>query len=255
MVVARRHALGDGVDSGQHDQRLLAAFQARQARQRGQPLRQHAAMRRDAVVGLAVPGRELQHIDLGCEELQCTLQLRHARAVAADDGKADRPRASAWPRARAPDRRRPAPSAPSATLAMVTALRRAAAARPAISCLRGPLIGRLPRRESSASARTHRWHARRNAAGAGQCGIEVRIRQFDQLLEFGQLRIRQIGQMRVGKAPDDQIHLARAAMPAAEQKPLAPIVEPVARSCRSCHVKSRNNPQRQKPGRAGRGVI
>ena len=56
---ARRHPLHDGVDRGQHDQRLVAAGQPRQPRQRGQPLRQDAAMRRDPVVGLAVPGRKL----------------------------------------------------------------------------------------------------------------------------------------------------------------------------------------------------
>src|ERR1700730_15874621 len=55
--LARRHPLHDGVDRGQHDQRLVAALQSRQPRQRGQPLRQDAAMRRHPVVRLAVPGR------------------------------------------------------------------------------------------------------------------------------------------------------------------------------------------------------
>ena len=56
---AGRHPLHDGVDRGQHDQRLVAAGQPRQFCQRGQTLRQDAAMRRYPVIGLAVPGREL----------------------------------------------------------------------------------------------------------------------------------------------------------------------------------------------------
>ena len=55
-------------------------------------LRQNAAMRRDAVIGLAVPGRELHHRQIGREEFQRARQLLHARPVAADHGKADRRR-------------------------------------------------------------------------------------------------------------------------------------------------------------------
>ena len=89
---ARRHPLHDGVDRGQHDQRLVAAFKPRQPRQRGQPLRQDAAMRRHPVIGLAVPGRKLQHRQIGREEFQRPRQLLHARAVAADHREADRRR-------------------------------------------------------------------------------------------------------------------------------------------------------------------
>ena len=55
---ARRHALQRGIDGGKHDARPLAAFQAGEARQRGHALRHDAGMRRHAVVGQAVPGRE-----------------------------------------------------------------------------------------------------------------------------------------------------------------------------------------------------
>ena len=88
--LARRHPLHDGVHRGQHDQRLVAAGQPRQSCQRGQALGQNAAMRRYPVIGLAVPGRELQHGDIGREELQRAGQLLHARAVAAHHGEADR---------------------------------------------------------------------------------------------------------------------------------------------------------------------
>jgi len=43
--VARRHALHDGVDAGEHDQRLVAAGKARQPRERRHALCQDAAMR------------------------------------------------------------------------------------------------------------------------------------------------------------------------------------------------------------------
>ena len=77
--LARRHPLHDGVDRGQHDQRLVAAGQPRQPRQRGQALRQDAAMRRHPVIGLAVPGRKLHHRQIGREEFQRAGQLLHAR--------------------------------------------------------------------------------------------------------------------------------------------------------------------------------
>ena len=87
--LARGHALHDGVHRGQHDQRLVAAGERCQPRQRGQALRQNAAMRRDAVIGLAIPGREGQHRQIGGEELQRAFELLHPGAVAADHGKAD----------------------------------------------------------------------------------------------------------------------------------------------------------------------
>jgi hypothetical protein len=47
-------------------------------------------MRRDAVIRLAVPGRELHDCKVGREEFQGARELLHPRPVAADDGKADR---------------------------------------------------------------------------------------------------------------------------------------------------------------------
>ena len=49
-----------------------------------------AGMRRHAVVGQAIPGREFQHLDVGREEGKRAGERRHALAVAADDGEADR---------------------------------------------------------------------------------------------------------------------------------------------------------------------
>jgi hypothetical protein len=87
--IARGHALDDGIDRGQHDQRLFAAGQHREPRERGQALGENAAMRRDAVIGLAVPGRKLQHRQVGREKFQRARKLLHARPVAADHREAD----------------------------------------------------------------------------------------------------------------------------------------------------------------------
>ena len=77
----------DGIDGREHDQRLLAADQARQLRECGQPLGEDAAMRRHPVIGLAVPGRELQHRKIRREERQRACQLLQARPVAAHHGE------------------------------------------------------------------------------------------------------------------------------------------------------------------------
>ena len=47
-------------------------------------------MRRDAVIGLAVPGRKLHAPQIGREKFQRARQLLHPRPVAADHGEADR---------------------------------------------------------------------------------------------------------------------------------------------------------------------
>lgn len=90
--LAGRHPLDDGIDRRQHDQRLVATLEARQPRQRGEALRQDAAMRRHPVIGLAVPGRKLHHRQVGREEFQRAGQLLHTGTVAADHREADRRR-------------------------------------------------------------------------------------------------------------------------------------------------------------------
>ena len=81
-----------GVDGRQQHRRLVAALDARQPRQRGHALRHDAGIRRHAVVGQAIPGREFHHLDLGPEERQRARQRRHALAVAADHGERNRRR-------------------------------------------------------------------------------------------------------------------------------------------------------------------
>ena len=90
--LARRHALEERTDRGEHDGRPLAALDPREPRQRHHALRDHRRMRRDPVVGQAIPSRKLEHLDVRCEKGERARQHRHARAVAANDGKADRRR-------------------------------------------------------------------------------------------------------------------------------------------------------------------
>ena len=66
--LARRHALQRGVDGRKQHRRLVAAFDARQPRQRGHALRHHAGIRRHSVVGQAIPGREFHGLNVGAEE-------------------------------------------------------------------------------------------------------------------------------------------------------------------------------------------
>ena len=226
---------------------LSLPVQARQPRQRGQALRQDAAMRRDAVIGLAVPGRELHHRQIGREEFQRARQLLHARPVAADHGKADRRRL----RPRRDGAREIGDDQALGALGDIGKGQRAAG--------RKQLGGRFHRRFHASSSAARNALMRANsapripaaAAVAGQGGIEIGIGHFDQALELGQFGVGQVGDLGVGEAAEDQIHLAGAAMPAAKQQPLAAVVEPVARSCRSRHFRKSNPTPKARTCRAG----
>ena len=89
---ARRHALQRGIDRRQQHRRLVAAFHAREPRQRGHPLRHDGRIGRYPVIGQAIPGREFHHLDVGTEKRQRARQRRHALPVAADHGKRNRRR-------------------------------------------------------------------------------------------------------------------------------------------------------------------
>src|SRR5450631_3225113 len=69
------------------------------------------------------------------------------------------------------------------------------------------------------------------------------------LIELG---VAQFRDMRVGEAAEHQVHLANAAMPGAEQQPLAARVQSIARNLGSGHHLPL---QRQKPGRGRAGFI
>src|SRR5258707_8609713 len=57
--------------------------------------------------------------------------------------------------------------------------------------------------------------------------------------------------MRIGETPGDQVDLAHAAMPGAEQQAPPPRIKAVARNGGAAHL----FPQHEKPGRAGQGDI
>ncbi len=87
--LARRHALQDGVDGGEHHGGLGAGLDAGEPRQRRHALGHHGGVRRHAIVGQAIPGGEFQDFGVRREKRDRAVQHRHARAVAADHGRAD----------------------------------------------------------------------------------------------------------------------------------------------------------------------
>ena len=70
---------------------------------------------------------------------------------------------------------------------------------------------------------------------AGEPGQQVGVRQFEQLLILVEFGVGQGGDCSIGEAAEDQVHLAHAAMPGAEQQ-LAPPRHPVPRSIVSFRV-------------------
>jgi hypothetical protein len=80
---ARRHALQHGVDGGEHYQRPRLGADG-QAGQRADAAGDQFGLRRDAVVGHAVPGREGGDGDVGGEEFQALLQGFQAPVVTRD---------------------------------------------------------------------------------------------------------------------------------------------------------------------------
>ena len=79
--LAGRHALQQRGHGGQHHARALRRPRA-QARQRVDAPRHHVHIRRDAVIGHAIPGGKLQHLDVGGKERQRIGHARHAAVVA-----------------------------------------------------------------------------------------------------------------------------------------------------------------------------
>ena len=79
--LARRHALQDGVDRGQHDGRIGARAR-HQPRQRGDAGGHDLRVRADAVVGHGVPGREGDDAHLRGEEFEPLGQRLQAPVVA-----------------------------------------------------------------------------------------------------------------------------------------------------------------------------
>ena len=87
---ARRRTLHRCVDRREQHRRLIVALQMGEPRQRGHAFGDDARMRRNPVVGLAVPGGEFEHGEAGSEEGDRARELRQALSIAADDDEAHR---------------------------------------------------------------------------------------------------------------------------------------------------------------------
>ena len=75
----------------------------------------------------------------------------------------------------------------------------------------------------------------RDGLFAGEPGQKVGVLKFEQMLILVQFGVGQGGDGSIGEAAEDQIHLADAAMPGAEEQLAPPRIQPFARSRRSAH--------------------
>ncbi len=82
---ARRHPLHEGVHGRRQEARaVLRGARTGEPRERRHPLRGDGRIRRDPVVGLAIPGRKGQDLDLGRDESERVLQRLLPLPVAGD---------------------------------------------------------------------------------------------------------------------------------------------------------------------------
>ena len=205
-------------------------------------------MRRDPVVGQAVPGRE---IPAARSRARRTRARATAPPCAARRGRSPGGSSPAAFGRAATARARSAmtsPSAPSATPASVSG-------RPATSMAAGDVaISRLRRRLMKA----------RRACGTAACripagtpsspmhpGEQVVIRHLEQPLEIVEFGLAEVRDRGVGEAAEDQVGLAHAAMPGAEQHLAPPRVQAFARSGAAGHLIS----NAESPDGPGRGYI
>ena len=90
----------------------------------------------------------------------------------------------------------------------------------------------------------------RNRPVTGDPGIEIGLRRLGQAFEGIELGLRQRGDRRIGEAPHDQVHLAGATMPRAEQQSPPPLVQALARSRGSSQLMPPNAESPDGPGDA-----
>ena len=93
---------------------------------------------------------------------------------------------------------------------------------------------------------------RRNRLHSVDPGENLLIRDFEPALEFAEFGIAQGRQLRVGEAPEHQIHLANAAMPAAKQQTASAVIQTLARHVRPSGHRMISNAKN--PDGAGRGL-
>jgi hypothetical protein len=75
---------------------------------------------------------------------------------------------------------------------------------------------------------------------------------FDHPLEFREIIVGKLRDMRIGEPTENKVHFPRATVPAAIKQPLAAVIEPVARTCRPSHASTlRNGKSPDVPGADG----
>ena len=213
----RRDPLQDRVHRGQQHRRPVAALHIGEPRQRDHALRQRGGMRRHAVIGQAIPGREFQHCEIGREKGNAARQSRHARTIAAHDHKADGRRIGFG-------RDRARQIAEHQTFGAVGDIRKRQRLAGAEQISRRTRHQSLPPGlfvKGAQPAQQGRRIRRGRDTLAGDPAIKIVIGHFQQLLIFIKFGVCELGNAGIGEAAHQQIHLADAAMPGAEQQPAA----------------------------------
>ena len=197
-----------------------------------EPARRRIGAGRDAVVGQAVPGRQLEHRQFRRGKGQRLVDGRQPLAVARDEhdrtvGRELRRRGRQRKRlvaVGARRRRRQRPLQP---------FRQSDAVDQCHGCLS----------EGGSSGRTACSAGMRGCAASARCrcrpapaspvhpGHQIGVRQIRAAAHIGRVRLRPAFRSRHRRRPEDQVHLAHAAMPRAEQQ-LAAMLRPVPRSMR-----------------------
>ena len=75
--------------------------------------------------------------------------------------------------------------------------------------------------------------SRRQDRRADDPGEQLVVGHLHQRLEIGEIAVAELAYMGIGEAPEKQVHLARAPVPGAEERPPPARIEAVP-DCRSC---------------------
>ena len=188
-------------------------------------------VRRHPVVGQTVPGREFQHGDVGRKEVERARQRRHARPVAADHQQARRRCIGA----RGDRARKIGDDQPFGAVGDTRERQRAAGDQRSGGRFRHHRASAAVDVEVAQPAEQRRVELGRDCDFPGHPGEQVAVGHLHQPLELVDFDFGQVRDRCVGKAAHDQVHLAHAAVPGAEQNLAATHVQSIARSCAAGH--------------------
>ena len=187
-------------------------------------------MRRDPIIGQAIPGGEFQDRQVRCEESECAAKCRQSRTIAADNDQAHS-RSSAAPAARS-----------ARQIGNDKALRPVGYPHQGQRTAGNQIMGRIARNahrapcttsaEVAQSPKQRGIEIRRDIKFAGHPCKKLAVRHLHQVLEIDELVGRELLDRALGKAPHDQIQFPHAAMPGSEQKLAAASIQSFARTTR-----------------------